>query len=168
MKYLAGLRRIEYVFVYPETGDLVLAGPAGDWSVARENRVVSCDTGDPVVRLDDLVVVFRHMMSGRDAHFGCMINPRQESLRNAQAFLAQWSKRRIPEGPVARKAWCEQFRTVVGKQDIEVFGGLDPQTRAARTLVEADYRMKLVGMGLEDRRAGREELHEPDQIPAQG
>ena len=23
MKYLAGLRRIEYVFVYPETGDLV-------------------------------------------------------------------------------------------------------------------------------------------------
>ena len=37
----------------------------------------------------------------------------------------------------------------MGKQDIDVFGGLDPQTRAARTLVEADYRMKLVGMGLE-------------------
>ena len=34
MKYLAGLRRIEYVFVYPETGDLVVAGPAGDWTVA--------------------------------------------------------------------------------------------------------------------------------------
>ena len=63
MKYLAGLRRIEYVFVYPETGDLVVAGPAGDWTVAGENRVVSCETGDPVVRLDDLVVVFRHMMS---------------------------------------------------------------------------------------------------------
>ncbi|MGO9112654.1 MAG: DUF1598 domain-containing protein, partial [Thermoguttaceae bacterium] len=145
-----GLRRIEYVFVYPETGDLVVAGPAGDWSVAAENRVVSCDTGDPVVRLDDLVVIFRHMMSGPDAHFGCMINPRQESLKNAQEFLAQWSKRRIPEGPIARKAWCEQFRAVVGKQDIKVFGGLDPQTRAARTLVEADYRMKLVGMGLEE------------------
>ena len=27
---------------------------------------------------------------------------------------------------------------------------MDPQTRAARTLVEADYRMKLVGMGLEE------------------
>ena len=43
-----------------------------------------------------------------------------------------------------------EFRAAVGKQDIEVFGGLDPQTRAARTLVEADYRMKLVGMGLEE------------------
>lgn len=41
MKYLAGLRRIEYVFVYPATqstgcpGDLVVAGPAGDWTTAR-------------------------------------------------------------------------------------------------------------------------------------
>ena len=89
MKYLAGLRRIEYVFVYPETGDLVVAGPAGDWTVGGENRVVSRDTGDPVVRLDDLVVIFRHMMTGRDAHFGCMINPRQESLKNAIEFLNQ-------------------------------------------------------------------------------
>jgi hypothetical protein len=150
MKYLAGLRRIEYVFVYPQTGDLVVAGPAGDWTAAGENRVVSCETGGPVLRLDDLVVVFRHMMTGRDAHFGCMINPRKESLKAAQDFLAQWSKRRIPEGATARKAWCEQFRAAVGKQDIEVFGGLDPSSRAARTLVEADYRMKLVGMGLEE------------------
>ena len=51
---------------------------------------------------------------------------------------------------------------------MEVFGGLDPHTRAARTLVEADYRMKLVGMGLRGRRAGREELHEPDQVGARG
>ncbi len=150
MKYLAGLRRIEYVFVYPETGDLVLAGPAGDWILGAENRIVSRDTGDPVVRLDDLVVIFRQMMTNRDAHFGCMINPRKESLKNVQEFQAKWSKRRIPEGTAALKTWCEQFRAAVGKQDIEVFGGLDPQTRAARTLVEADYRMKLVGMGLEE------------------
>ena len=150
IQYLAGLRRIEYVFVYPETGDLVVAGPAGDWTVGAENRVVSCDTGDPVVRLDDLVVVFRHMMSGRDAHFGCMINPRQESLKKAQEFLNYWGKRKLREGAAARKEYCEQLRAAVGKQDVEVFGGLDPQTRAARTLVEADYRMKLVGMGLEE------------------
>ena len=37
----------------------------------------------------------------------------------------------------------------MGKQDITV-EGLDPQTRAARVIVEADYRMKLVGMGLEE------------------
>jgi len=140
----AGLRRIEYVFVYPETGDLVVAGPAGDWTVAGENRVVSRDTGEPVVRLDDLVVVFRHMLTNRDAHFGCMINPRQESLQRAVEFLKQSAGRPIPPGAAARKAWCEQFRAAVGKEDIEMMGGLDPQTRAARTVVEADYRMKLV------------------------
>ncbi len=149
-KYLAGLQRIEYVFVYPETNDLVIAGPAGDWVVGQEDRVVSRQTSGPVVLLDDLVVIFRHMLGSRDAMFGCMINPRQENLKKAQEFLGQWSHRPIPAGPVARKAWCEQLRAAVGTQDIEVFGGLDPRTRAARTLVEADYRMKLVGMGLEE------------------
>jgi hypothetical protein len=37
----------------------------------------------------------------------------------------------------------------VGRQDIGVYG-IDPRTRAARVLVEADYRMKLVGLGLEE------------------
>jgi hypothetical protein len=149
MKYLAGLRRVQYVFAYPETGDLVIAGPAGDWTTGAENRIVSTETGDPVVRLDDLVVVFRHMMKGSDAYFGCKIDPRKEGLKGAEDFAAQWKGRKLPPGDAARKAYCEQLAAAVGKQDIDVFGGLDPETRAARTLVEADYRMKLVGMGLE-------------------
>ena len=36
MQVLAGLQRIRYVFVYPESGDLVLAGPAGDWTIGPE------------------------------------------------------------------------------------------------------------------------------------
>ena len=146
MQVLAGLRRIQYVFIYPESGDLVLAGPAGDWTSDPEQRVVSTDTGQPVVRLEDLVVVFRHMISVKDAKFGCLITPRQEALARVQQFLAQSSKH--PVRPENRKTWLEQFRAQIGKQDIEVFG-LDPRTRAARILVEADYRMKLVGMGLE-------------------
>ena len=31
MRNLAGLTRVEYVFCYPETGDIVLAGPAEAW-----------------------------------------------------------------------------------------------------------------------------------------
>ena len=45
-------------------------------------------------------------------------------------------------------AWRDQLRETLGLQDIEVFG-IDPNTHAGRVLVEADYRMKLVGMGLE-------------------
>ena len=149
MKYLAGLRRIQYIFVYPDTGDLVIAGPAGDWAAGSENRIVSVDTGDPVVRLDDLVVVFRHMMQSPNAYFGCKIDPRQDGLTRAEEFTKQMRGRKLPEGDAVRREYCRQLAAALGKQDIEVFGGLDPETRAARTLVEADYRMKLVGMGLE-------------------
>ena len=146
MQVQAGLQRIQYVFVYPESGDLVVAGPAGDWAPGPEQRILGVESGRPVVRLDDLVVVLRHMMSERDAKFGCMITPRQDALAKAQEFLKEWSHRAVPAE--YRKTWLEQLRARVGKQDIEVYG-LDPRTRAARTLVEADYRMKLVGMGLE-------------------
>ena len=80
MQVLAGLQRIQYVFVYPESGDLVLAGPAGDWRPGPEEIMVSSETGQPVVRLDDLVVVLRHMTGSRDAQFGCLITPRPEGL----------------------------------------------------------------------------------------
>ena len=146
MHFLAGLQRITHVLVYPESGDLVLAGPAGDWKTGSEDIVVGAESGAPVVRLDDLVVVLRHMMSSPEATFGCLITPRQEALARVQEFLKQSSAK--PLRPQDRKAWLERLRAQLGRQDIEVYG-LDPQTRAARVMVEADYRMKLVGMGLE-------------------
>jgi hypothetical protein len=145
MQVLAGLQRIKYVFVYPKTGDIVLAGPAGDWKIGNENLIVSADSGQPVVLLDDLVVVLRQMMSGPDASFGCLIMPKQESLSQLQDFLKESNKRPIHKEE--RKEWLQTLRSRVGKQDIEVYG-LDPGTRAARVMVAADYHMKLVGMGL--------------------
>ena len=32
MQFLAGLTRVRYVFYYPETKDIVLAGPAEGWA----------------------------------------------------------------------------------------------------------------------------------------
>jgi hypothetical protein len=147
MQVLAGLQRVQYVFVYPESGDLVLAGPAGDWTPGDENLVVSTDSGAPVVRLDDLVVILRLMMSEKQGGFGCLITPRQEALARVQAFVSESNKHAIR--PEQRRRWLDQLRDQVGPQDIEVYG-LDPRTRAARVMVEADYRMKLVGMGLEE------------------
>jgi len=146
MLVLAGLVRIKHVFVYPESGDLVLAGPAGDWRTGPEDRVVSTD-GQPVVRLDDLAVILRHVMSSPEAKFGCLIVPREDALARVQEFLKESAAR--PLRPQERKAWLERLRAQLGQQDIEVYG-LDPRTRAARVMVEADYRMKLVGMGLEE------------------
>jgi hypothetical protein len=146
MKYLAGLQRIEYVFVYPQTNDLVIAGPADDWRTVAEDRVVGANSTHPVLRLEDLVVILRHMQSAKDARFGCSITPTQENLARTQAFLQASSKSSLPAGK--RTAWLASLREKLGKQTIDV-SGLDPRTRAARVLVEADYRMKLVGMGLE-------------------
>jgi hypothetical protein len=147
MLALAGLQRVRYVFVYPESGDVVLAGPAGDWHVDGEGRIVSVDTGEPVVRLDDLLVLLRRGAQGADSFLGCSINPRQEALAKTQAFLASTSGR--PLEPSERQRWLGDLRDSVGAQDIEVFG-IDPASRVAAVLVAADYHMKLIGMGLED------------------
>ena len=146
MQVLAGLNRISYVFIYPESSDIVLAGPAGDWMPGPEGALVNVENGRPVLRLDDLVVVFRQMMSSADANFGCRITPREENLARFQEYLQRTQSRPIQSE--FRRAWLDHLRRQVGKQDIEVYG-LDPHTRAAQVMVEADYRMKLVGMGIE-------------------
>jgi Protein of unknown function (DUF1598) len=147
MLALAGLQRISYIFVYPESGDLVLAGPAGDWRVAKFGRVVSADTGQPIERLDDLLVLLRRSQQAPDSYYGCMINPRQEALAQTQDYLNKTSNR--PLEPSRRDAWIAKLRDMLGKQDIEVFG-IDPASRVARVLVESDYHMKLIGMGIAD------------------
>jgi len=146
MLTLGGLEKIKYVFVYPDTGDVVLAGPAGAWHTDAEGRVVSQTSGRPVVQLDDLVVVMRHLMHTVQGQFGCSINPREDALAKTKAFLDESAK--SPLKPGTRAAWLQQLRDRMGKQDI-VVDGIDPRTRVAQVLVEADYRMKLVGMGIE-------------------
>ncbi|MCI0361981.1 MAG: DUF1598 domain-containing protein [Planctomycetaceae bacterium] len=146
MLNLAGLVRIKYVFFYPETSDVVLAGPAGDWRHDLEGRVVDVEKGRPVVQLDDLVVVLRNSL-GKDPQFGCSIVPTKAGLASAQAVSDKWSASSLRPGQ--RDRWLKELRDGLGQQDIEYYG-IDPRTRAARVIVEADYRMKLVGMGLEE------------------
>ena len=147
MQVLAGLQRIRYVFIYPDANDIVLAGPAGDWTIDRENRIVSADTGRPVVQLDDLIVILRHIYSSRDGEFGCSITPTEEGLAKAQAYLEASSKK--PLQPGQKGKWLAEVRSRLGRQNVEVFG-IDPRSRVANAIVEADYRMKLVGIGLEE------------------
>lgn len=148
MKMLAGLQKVKYVLVYPETRDIVIAGPAGDWTLDAEGRKVSVDTDRPVLHLDDLIEVLRNAVS-KGGRFTCSITPRQENLAAAQAFLNESAKSTLPEGRLARESWLKRIRDHVGKQKIEV-QGIHAGTRTARVIVEADYRMKLVGMGLEE------------------
>jgi hypothetical protein len=144
MLTLAGLERIDFVIVNPDTHDLILAGPAGDWRIVSPGTIVRTETGRPVVRLDDLLSLWRRQASGAQA-FGCSIVPRQEALAATQEYLAESSAK--PLEPSDRKRWLTGLRDTLGKQDVEFFG-LKPDSHMALVLLVADYHMKLVGMGL--------------------
>jgi hypothetical protein len=144
MLTLGGMRQVKYVLVYPETGDLVLAGPAGDWRPTREG-MVDVDTGRPLVRLDDLLTLWRRQLDKKSSAFGCSIVPRQEALARTQEYLASTAGEAIEASD--RREWLKGLRDTVGVQDVEYYN-IDPNTRVAGLLLAADYHMKLVGMGL--------------------
>src|SRR5690606_9573044 len=59
MLHLAGLTRLQYVFFYPETGDIVIAGPAEPWAKDVSGRARGIKSGRPIVELQDLIVALR-------------------------------------------------------------------------------------------------------------
>lgn len=164
MLNMAGIYEIKYVLVYPEEGEIVIAGPAGPWQQNPEGRVVNQVTTHPVLQLDDFVVLLRNAITDK-GRFGCAIVPRQDGLKKAQEYLNATSAK--PLHPRQRDAWLEGLRDAVGKQDIDVHG-IDPDTHVGQIIVEADYHMKRIGMGLEDGTAGVPSYLEMVTIPPGG
>ena len=140
MQNLAGMYDIDYLVLDPVSDDLLIVGPAGPWKKDSIGRSINVKTGLPTLQLDDLVVCLRNVWDN-NGKYGCKITPRQPALVATQHFLAT--------SKLKGKAWRDGLRDTLGRQDIEVFG-IDPRTHAGHVLVEADYRMKLIGMGLED------------------
>ena len=150
MRYLAGLLRVKYVFCYPETGDVVIGGPAEGWYVNPAGRIVGLSTGRPVVELQDLVVALRSFPpSGKGADLvGCSIDPTAEGLASMQRFLRTTGSRIQPNNMEIVNYIVNGLRTSLGPQDVSVYG-VSPKTHFAQVLVEADYRMKLISIDLE-------------------
>ena len=147
MRYLAGLQRVRNVFYYPQTRDIVIAGSAEGWSTNLAGRIVGITTAQPVVQLQDLVVALRAFPPGGRGTpvIGCSIDPTQHGLAEMQRFLRA-------TGSYATPAQTEYIvtglRTSLGMQEVSITG-VPPDTHFAQVLVEADYRMKLIGIGLE-------------------
>jgi hypothetical protein len=151
LQKLAGLTRVQYVFVYPAAGDtpgeIVLAGPAEPWFTDAAGRVRGVETGTPTVLLQDLAAALRCFAPGQpqDRLVGCSIDPKPEGLAAMQAFLRQ-TGRVNPKAGVAEIV--DGMRAALGTQVVSV-QGVSPATHFAQVMVEADYRMKLIGIGLE-------------------
>ena len=147
MRYLAGLLRVRYVFLYPESGDIVLAGPAEGWVTTPAGRILGLTTGRPVVQLQDLVVALRLFPPGKKGTelISCSIDPTPEGLAAMQRFLRSIGSQATP---AQTQFIVDGLRTSLGYQAVTI-SGVPPATHFAQVMVEADYRMKLIGIGLE-------------------
>jgi len=148
MRQLAGLSEIQYVFVYPDEREIVLGGPAETWRYTETGQPVGAASGRPTLQLDDLVTVLRTFSSDGMGMFNCLIVPRQEGLRKVKEFVAQ-SNNKGPLRPGRVDNWVRKIQDLLGLQDIEV-NGVPLDSRVARVIVEADYRMKLIGVDVLD------------------
>lgn len=145
LRYLAGMQRIEYVFVYPDRQDVVIAGPAEPWTVRADAAVVGVQSGRPVLQLDDLLVALRSVETARHEGITCSIEPTAEGRRRLQDLL-----QRITLQPGQNPAALEPaMREAFGPQMI-LLSGVPADSRYARTLVAADYQMKRIAMALEE------------------
>lgn len=147
MNVLAGITRLQYVFFYPETNDLVIAGPAEPWALDPADRLRGVETGRPVIPLADLVVALRAFPpQGRDTSLvSVSIDPTKEGLANMQQFLSRLGGRAVP---AQTRFISNGLRQSLGLQTVSITG-VPADTHFAEVMVEADYRMKLIGIGLE-------------------
>lgn len=142
VKFLAGLQRVRYIFIYPERNDIVLAGPAEGWKMDGLGNVVGLTTNRPVLLLNDLMTALRSGASSRTEPITCSIDPTKEGLQRLQQMLAG---RRTIGNPEQTFAEIEE---AMGPQEITVTGVADT-SHFARTMVAADFRMKQLAMDFE-------------------
>lgn len=145
VRFLAGIQRIQYVFVYPEDNDIVLAGPGEGWKVDEYANVVGVTTDLPVLRLEDLAVALRTVDQSRElGGISCSIDPTEEGYRALRQVLNQQRKDRNVNPPVLEQSIKRAF----GPQHVTI-SGVPATTRFARILIAADYRLKRLAMNLD-------------------
>jgi hypothetical protein len=144
MTHLAGLSQIQFLFVDPESQDIIIGGPAEGWRFDENGTAIGLNSHKPTLHLDDLVTVLQTFGPGGSGIFGCSINPRQEGLQQLKRFVEE-SNARGPISLSTRRTWVKRLQSMLGMQDIEIFG-IPTDSRVARVIVEADYRMKLIGI----------------------
>ncbi|MCS7465224.1 DUF1598 domain-containing protein [Stieleria sp. ICT_E10.1] len=150
MAFLAGLRRIEYVFAVPPDGatphgDVFIAGPGGPWKANEAGEVVGVADGRAVLRLDDLMDALRRGPLRKDAdvndrQISCSIEPTAAGLRQfarVQARLRSFNRQAV-----------RAMESAIGPQQV-LIRGIDPDSHFAQVLLSADYGMKRLAMGFE-------------------
>lgn len=151
LRCLAGLKRIEAVFLLADENDIVIAGPAANWMTDLAGQDRAIDDGYPTLQVEDLLTALQCFAPSRPANpwVACSIDPTEAGMRAYSDFIRQ-----IPaQVTVARQA--ELARTApqelakrLGLANIRVWG-IPAESRMALIMIEADYRMKMMAVDLE-------------------
>jgi len=138
---LAGLQRVEYVFLVPERNDIVLAGPAEPWQWDDRGHIVGRESRRPVLRLDDLLVALRGADDALETAIYCSIEPTKEGIER----LRRLTRRR---GLAMNARTIKAMEAALGPQRVRL-AGIPAESRFARILLAADFMMKRLAMHLE-------------------
>lgn len=141
VRFLAGLQRVRYVFVYPELRDIVLAGPAEGWTVDEDGFIVGSTTGRPVLQLDDLLVALQTADSSAGSSITCSIDPTRQGVLRLQGLLRSRSF-------IVTAASLSRLEEAAGPQQVTI-QGVPASSRFARVMLAADFLMKRLAMGFE-------------------
>src|SRR5688572_10580766 len=147
IRHLGGMTRLKYVFVFPDEKDLVIAGPAEPFDLDVPYRPLGYLTGRPVLHLDDLATTLRHVgPGGRTGALGCTLEVTQDIYDR----IRKKTKEVGPKAPtIGNRRATELISEAAGPQPVKYIG-LAPDNRYAAVCIEADYLLKMFGLGLVD------------------
>ncbi|MDP1563346.1 MAG: hypothetical protein Q8M16_18345 [Pirellulaceae bacterium] len=91
LRFVAGLKRIEGVFVLPDARDIVVAGPAANWVTDLAGHQRALDDGHPTLQLEDLMTALRCFAprSPKNPWIACSIDPSEAGLRAYVEYVRQ-------------------------------------------------------------------------------
>jgi len=127
---LCGITRFESFLVDEGSRDVILIGkPIG---------------GGSPLHLDELVVAMRSIWRGGTEAVSCSLDPRRENVLAIQQTNSQYGKVQTPE---QGNRMIQQVKSSWGPQLVRV-GGVPKDSRYAHIMIDADYHMKKVSLGV--------------------
>ncbi len=141
IEYLAGLQRIEYVFVDQKNNDIILAGPAEGWRFGRNGFVVGERSGLPVIDLCDLVMMMRRGEEESNSAITCSIDATAQGMANYSTYMSR-ANRQFNEQTL------REMSDAIGNFEV-TFSGVANDSHYARILIAADVMMKRLAMNIE-------------------